>query len=210
MANIVPLPPNKEVLTLLNLKPAVIITTTGKDGSINAAPFSWFSIVDYNPPRVLFSTNMKRDTYRNILETKEFVLNYPDTKLLKQIWITSKHFPYGVSELEKANLTGFPSEKVEPPRIKECAAHIECRVLWTKPIGSSCLVLGDIVSISTHRKMEQLEVKDKLIKLDPPLYFAFKEDGGARKWVFAEIGKIHTVTEKDEKIEITSETCLNT
>ncbi len=205
MANAVTLPPNKEVLTLLNLKPAVIITTVGKDGSTNAAPYSWFSIVDYNPPQILFSTNMKRDTYRNVLETGEFVLNYPSTRLLKQIWITSKHFPYGVSELEKASLTGFPSEKVKPPRIRECIAHIECKVLWTKPIGSSCIVLGDIVSISVDRKMKQLEAKTKVVKLNPPLYFAFKEDEETRKWMFAEIGKIHTITEKDEKIEITSE-----
>ena len=205
LSNVVTLPLNKEVLTLLNLKPAVIITTVGKDGSTNAAPYSWFSIVDYNPPQVLFSTNMKRDTYRNVLETKEFVLNYPSTHLLKQIWITSKHFPYGVSELEKANLTGFPSEKVKPPRIKECRAHMECKVLWTKPIGSSCLVLGNIVSLSVDKKMEQPDAKNKVIKLNPPLYFAFKEDDGTRKWMFAEIGKIHTITEKDEKVEITSE-----
>ena len=205
MADVVTLPPNKEVLTLLNLKPAVIITTIGKDGSINAAPFSWFSIVDYNPPRILFSTNMKRDTYRNVLETKEFVLNYPSTRLLKNIWITSKHFPYGVSELEKANLTSFPSEKVKPPRIKECRAHIECKVLWTKPIGSSCLVLGDILSISVDKEIEQLGAKSKVIKLNLPLYFSFKETESMRKWMFAELGKIHIITEKDDKIEVTSE-----
>ena len=206
MANIVTLPANMEVLTLLNLKPTVIITTVGKDGSTNAAPFSQFSIVDYEPPRALFSTRMKRDTYRNILETREFVLNYPSIPLLKQLWITSKHFPYGVNELEKANLTAVSSEKVNPPRIQECTAHVECTVLWTKPIGSSCLVLGDIVSISADRKMEQLDAKHKVIKLDPPLYFTFSEDEKGRKWMFAEIGKIYTITEKDRKIEITSET----
>ena len=204
LVNVVTLPLNKEVLTLLNLKPAVIITTIGKDGSINAAPYSWFSIVDYNPPQILISTNMKRDTYRNVLETGEFVLNYPSTRLLKQIWVTSKHFPYGVSELEKASLTGFPSEKVKPPRIGECIAHIECKVLWTKPIGSSCIDLGDIVSISVQKKMKQLEAKSRVVKLNLPLYFAFKEDEETRKWMFAEIGKIHTLTEKEEKIEITS------
>jgi len=206
LPNIVTLPANMEVLTLLNLKPTVIITTVGKDGSTNAAPFSRFSIVDYNPPRTLFSTRMKRDTYKNILETGEFVLNYPSIHLLKQIWITSKHFPYGVSELGKANLTAVSSEKVKPPRIQECIAHVECNVLWTKPIGSSCLVLGDIVSISADRRMEQLDVKHKVIKLDPALYFTFREDAGRRKWMFAEIGKIHTITERDGKIEITSET----
>lgn len=205
MVKVVTLPPNKETLTLLNLKPTVIITTVGKDGSTNASPYSRFSIVDYNPPQALLSTNMKRDTYRNILETKEFVINYPGTDLLKQIWVTSKHFPYGVSELEKANLTGFPSEKVKPPRIRECKAHIECKVLWTKPIGSSCVVLGDIVSISASTTMEHLETRQKMIRLNPPLYFAFQEDEMTRKWMFAEIGKIHTITEEDEEIQVTSE-----
>lgn len=206
MANFISLPIGSEVLTLLNLKPAIIITTVGKDGSINAAPYSWFSIVDYNPPQVLFSTNVKRDTYRNVLETKEFVLNFPSVDLLKQIWITSKHFPYGVSELEKASLTIFPSEKVKSPRIKECKAHIECKVLWTKPIGSSCLILGEIISLSVNEKIEQLGTKDRLIQLNPPLYFSFKQDEKTRKWLFASIGKIHEMTERNDKFEITSET----
>lgn len=206
LANFISLPIGSEVLTLLNLKPAIIITTVGKDGSINAAPYSWFSIVDYNPPRVLFSTNVKRDTYRNVLETKEFVLNFPSVDLLKQIWITSKHFPYGVSELEKANLTVFPSEKVKPPRIKECKAHIECKVLWIKPIGSSCLILGEIISLSVDEKIEGIGTKDRLIQLNPPLYFSFKEDEKTRKWLFASIGKIHEMTERNDKFEITSET----
>ena len=206
MENVVQLAIDKELLTLLNLKPAVIVTTAGKDGSTNAAPFSWFSIVDYEPPRILLSTNMKRDTYRNILETKEFVFNFPSVKLLKQIWITSKHFPYGTSEIEKANLTSFPSEKVKPPRIKECDIHMECKVLWTKPIGSSCIVLGDIVSISANKKMEKLDKKDRLVQLNPPLYFAFKEVGEKRTWMFAAITKIHKIVQKNDKISITSET----
>ena len=206
LANFISLPTGSEVLTLLNLKPTIIITTVGKDGSINAAPCSWFSIVDYNPPRVLFSTNMKRDTYRNVLETKEFVLNFPSVDLLKQIWITSKHFPYGISELEKASLTIFPSEKVKPPRIKECKAHIECKVLWTKTIGSSCLILGEIISLSVDEQIEQIGTKDRLIQLNPPLYFSFKENEKTRKWLFASIGKIHEMTERNDKFEITSET----
>lgn len=201
----VTLPPTIEVLTLLNVKPTVIITTVGNDGSTNAAPFSWFSIVDYNPPQVLFSTNLKRDTYRNVLETKEFVINFPSVRLLRQIWVTSKHFPYGVNELEKADLTGFPSEKVKPPRIRECKAHIECRVVWTKPIGSSCLVLGEIVSVSVDGSIEGLKTKNMLIELNPPLYFSFRQNEKTREWMFTELGKIHRIIERDGEVKVTSE-----
>jgi flavin reductase (DIM6/NTAB) family NADH-FMN oxidoreductase RutF len=205
MTSFVNLPLEMEALTLLNIKPAVIVTTKGKDGSTNAAPYSWFSVVDYNPPRVLLSSNMKRDTFRNILETHEFVLNFPGADLLKQIWTTSKHFPYGVNELEEAGLTWLPSEKVKPPRIKECRVHMECKVIWTKPIGAACVILAEIVSLSIDKEMRQLGAKDRLIRLNPPLYFSFKQDKKTRKWSFATIGVIHDVQEEDGRVNIKSE-----
>ena len=199
------LPLEMEILTLLNIKPTVIVTTKGKDGSTNAAPYAWFSIVDYNPPQVLLSSSMKRDTFRNISETQEFVLNFPGADLLKHIWTTSKHFPYGVNELEKAGLTWLPSEKVKPPRIRECKAHMECKVLWTEPIGSACLILAEIVSLSVDKEMSQLGAKDRLIRLNPLLYFSFKQYRKKRKWSFATIGMIHEVKDENGSISIKSE-----
>jgi len=114
-------------------------------------------------------------------------------------------FPIGINELEKSNLTSVPSEKVKPPRIRECRVHMECKVTWMKIIGSASLVLGDIVSISARKEIERLKVKNKICVLSPPLYFSFKEDEGTRIWMFARIGKIDMVTEKDEKIKIASE-----
>jgi len=156
------LPIENDVLRLLGFSPVTLITTVGKDGSINAAPYGWITVVDYNPPQLLFSVNIKHDTYRNILETEEFVVNVPSSDMIREIWITQKHFPYGTNELEKANLTAFPSEKVKPPRIKECKVHIECKVLWTKIIGSACLVLGSIEAISIDKEMEELDEKARM------------------------------------------------
>jgi len=99
------------------------------DRATNAAPHSWFTVADYNPPQVVISVNTKHDTYRNLVETKEFVVNIPGTDLITEVWINQKHFPYGTSELEEAKLTAFPAEKVKPPRIRECKAYIECKVL---------------------------------------------------------------------------------
>jgi len=83
---------------------------------------------------------------------------------------------------------------------------MECKVLWTKPLGSSCIVLGDIVSISANKKIKKLDEKDRLIQLNPPLYFAFKEVGEKRTWMFATIAKIHKIVQRNDKIRITSET----
>jgi len=194
-----------DAVTLLNFTPVTIITTVGRDGSINAAPMSWVTIVDYNPPQLLFSVNIKHDTYRNVLETGEFVMNIPSADLIREIWIAQKHFPYGTNELEEAGLTSFPSEKAKPPRIKECKAHIECRVLWTKIIGSTCLVLGSIEAISISKELEKLNLKERAIALKRIMYFSYQKVGKERKWMFAEVGRIHTLTEEDGEIEMKTE-----
>jgi flavin reductase (DIM6/NTAB) family NADH-FMN oxidoreductase RutF len=202
------LPVTDDILRLFGFLPVAIIATVGKDGSVNAAPFSWVAVVSYDPPQVLFSTNIKRHTYKNIIDTKEFVINIPSVDLLRAIWITQKHFPYGVNELKEAGLTVFSAEKVKPPRIKECKAHLECKVIWTKIIGSTCLVLGSIETVSIAKNLEKLGMKERAIALNRPIFFSYQKEGNIRTWMFAEIGKIHTLTELDEIIEIKSETLV--
>jgi len=74
------LPIDANVLRLLGFNPVSLITTIGRDGSVNAAPHGWVTVVDYDPPQLLFSVNIKHDTYRNVLETGEFVVNIPSAE----------------------------------------------------------------------------------------------------------------------------------
>ncbi|MFQ6087192.1 MAG: flavin reductase family protein [Candidatus Bathyarchaeia archaeon] len=206
MTDVVGLSIDDDTLRLFGFSPVTLITTVGKDGSVNAAPHSRSTVADYNPPQILVSVNTKHDTYRNIIETKEFVINIPGVDLLRQIWIAQKHFPYGTSELEQAKLTAFPAEKVSPPRIKECKAFIECRVLWTKIINSSCLALGNVEAISAKREMEELDVKERAIALNRLIFFSYRREENVRRWMFAEMGKIHILTEEDGEVKVKSET----
>ena len=205
MTNIVSLPIDDDTLRLLGFSPVTLITTVGRDGSTNTSAHSRSTVADYDPPQVLISVNSRHDTYRNIVETKEFVINVPSADLIRQIWIAQKHFPYGTDEMEQAGLTALPSEKVKPPRIKECKAHIECRVVWTKTIGSSCLVLGNVEAVSAKEEFGRLDVKERAIALDRLIFFSYQKVENLRNWMFAAIGKIHTLTERDGEIEIRSE-----
>lgn len=209
MSEIINLPVNYDSITLLNFTPTTIITTVGKDESINSAPMSWVTVVSYDPPQLLFSVNLKHDTYRNVLETGEFVVNIPGVNLIKEIWISQKHFPYGVNEIQMADLTFTSSDMVKPPKIVECKAHIECKVVWKKVIGSTCLVLGSIIAITTDKILEKLNLKERAIALKRLMYFSFRKVNKERIWMFAEIGKIHTIIEKDGKIKIKSENIEN-
>lgn len=206
MTNVVELSLNDDILRLLSFCPVTLITTVGKNGSTNAAPHSRSTIASYNPPQIIISVNVKHDTYRNIVETREFVVNIPGVDLIKRIWITQKRFPYGVNELEQAGLTEFPAEKVKPPRIKECKAYIECKVAWTKNVGSSCLILGNIEAISARKEIKTLDIKGRAAALNRLIFLSYQKRNNKRTWTFAEIGKIHILTEIDGKVEVKSET----
>ena len=208
MSNKVSLRIDNDLLRLLGFNLVALITTMGRDGSINAAPHAWVTVVDYDPPQLLFSVNIEHDTYRNILETKEFVVNIPSADMIREIWITQKRFPYGINELEEANLKAFPSDRVKPPRIKECKAHIECKVLWTKIIGSACLVLGSIEAISIDRDLKGLDIKERAIALRRLVFFSYQRERDRKKWMFCEMGKVHILTEKDGEAEIKTQMVL--
>ena len=103
-----------------------IITTVDARGRVNAAPFGLvypFSTGSDNP-QMLVGINSQWHTAQNILETKEFVINYPPRRLLEQVTATGLFFPEGVSELEKTGLDEMPSLQVKPPRINDCYQHI--------------------------------------------------------------------------------------
>ena len=160
MSDKVSLPIENDILRLLGFSRVTLITTVGKDGSVNAAPYGWITVVDYNPPQLLFSVNIKHDTYRNVLETEEFVVNVPSADMIREIWITQKPFPYGINELEEADLTPLPSEKVKPPRIKECKAHAECKLLWHKRLGGNLIVfIGRVIALSVDKDIFDDEKK---------------------------------------------------
>ncbi len=83
-----------------------IITTVDARGRVNAAPFGLvypFSTGTGNP-QMLVGINSQWHTAQNILETKEFVINYPPRRLLEQATATGLFYPEGVNELEKTGL----------------------------------------------------------------------------------------------------------
>ncbi len=204
LTNVVALPVDDDTLRLLGFCPVTLVTTMRRDGSVNAAPHSRATIASYSPPQILISVNTAHDTYRNIVETREFVMNIPGADLIQQIWIAQKHFPYGINELEQAQLTAFPAERVHPPRIKECKAYIECKAEWTKFVGSSCLVLGNVEAISARKEIGNLQAADGAIALNRLIFLSYRKSEEARRWIFAEIGRIHTLTERNGRIEIHS------
>jgi flavin reductase (DIM6/NTAB) family NADH-FMN oxidoreductase RutF len=136
-------------------RPIAFVSTIGKDGSTNLAPFSFFNAVASNPPCLMISVARKstgeiKDTLRNIQETGQFVVNSANEWLIEPLVHCAATYPYGVSEFEKVGLTALPALKVKAPRVKEAAVQFECELYKSVEIGdggpgSTVAVFGRIV-----------------------------------------------------------------
>ncbi|MFC0472559.1 flavin reductase family protein [Halalkalibacter kiskunsagensis] len=111
-------------------RPVAFVTTLSKEGVLNAAPFSYFNVVSTNPPMISISVQRKngemKDTSRNAISLKEFVVHVSDVSYIHQLNMTAKNLPSNESEVEDANLTVIDSLKISVPGIKEARVRMEC------------------------------------------------------------------------------------
>lgn len=131
-------------------RPIAFVSTQNRLGATNVAPFSFFSGVSSDPPVLSISCGPKKDgtpkdTLRNITETAEFVVNIMGHAHLTQLHQASAEYPYGVSEFDRIGLTPQASTEVKPPRVAEAAIQIECQLREIVEVGSTRLVLGNLL-----------------------------------------------------------------
>lgn len=117
-------------------RPVGFLSTVNAKGDKNLSPFSYFQVIDHDPPMFIvgFSSRPGRvkDTYRNLKETGECVINTVSENMIEAVNATSIDAPYGVSEWEVAGLHEAPSSTVKPSRVAESVFNIEGKVIDIK------------------------------------------------------------------------------
>jgi flavin reductase (DIM6/NTAB) family NADH-FMN oxidoreductase RutF len=128
----------------------VIITTTDREGQVNAAAFGTCTRVCHDPVYISFTAGLAKDTYKNVEATGEFVANIVpfEQEMLDKTLVCGLPFAEGRNELEAAGLTALQSKIVRPPRIAECRSHFECKVEWTRPWLHRVMVCGRVEAVS--------------------------------------------------------------
>ncbi|PGY13157.1 flavin reductase family protein [Bacillus sp. AFS031507] len=122
-------------------RPIAFVTTISKDGVLNGAPFSYFNIVSSNPPMISLSIQRsegsQKDTARNIINSKQFVVHIVDEHNVEKINKTAASLPSDQSEVKLANLTSVDSVKISVPGVKEAKIRMECSLEHSLELGSS-------------------------------------------------------------------------
>jgi flavin reductase (DIM6/NTAB) family NADH-FMN oxidoreductase RutF len=138
--------------SLAGFRQAVLVGTKSAEGKPNLAIFN--SLLHLGAHPALFGLisrpdSVQRDTLQNILDTKEYTLNYIQASLYKKAHQTSARYDKGVSEFEKV---GF-QEKYDPPYhapfVDEAIVKIAMKLEQTIPItlNGTVIIIGSVMHV---------------------------------------------------------------
>lgn len=134
-------------------RPIAFVTSSDSEGRLNAAPFSFFNIVNNAPPMIAISAQRKvgkrKDTAINIENVKSFVVHITDEDNVEEINKTAAPIQPEDNELDLTELHMITSDIIDVPAIKEAKIRFECQLEQMILLGSedegADLIIGTIV-----------------------------------------------------------------
>jgi flavin reductase (DIM6/NTAB) family NADH-FMN oxidoreductase RutF len=161
------------LLSAVAPRPISFASTIDKEGNVNLSPFSFFNVYSSKPPIMVFSSNRSgktgdiKDTYKNIKEVPEVVINIVTYDMVQQTSLASVAYPRGVNEFIKAGFTMLPSENIAPPRVAESPVQFECKVNQVIELGqeggAGNLFICEILKMHINQNV----LNDAGTKIDP-------------------------------------------
>lgn len=163
----------------------VAMVSSGDYESSNIATISWTGILNSEPMIIYISVRKSRYTHEIISKNKEFVVNLPDEKLVKQADFCGTKSGKEIDKFEVCKLTKGKSSKVNVPYIEECPISLECKLREIKEYPSHDVFIADVVSVIASEEIldEQGKIdfeKANLITYVGQKYFANNEKVGFR------------------------------
>jgi flavin reductase (DIM6/NTAB) family NADH-FMN oxidoreductase RutF len=160
----------KKPYTALFSCPVVLATCVDSEGKPNIITLAWAGTVCSEPPMVGLGIRPSRHSHKLIEDSKEFVVNIPPAKILKETDYCGVTSGRDVDKFSETNLTAEQADKVKAPLIRECPVNLECRLNSVVPLGAHDLFIGEIVQV--HVDQEVLDEKGHIDfkKADPFVY----------------------------------------
>lgn len=123
----------KLLISAIVPRPIGFVSTRSADGSsTNLAPFSYFNVINHDPPLFILGYaggfDNAKDSLKNLKETGECVVNIISEHFAEAANSTSINAPYGVSEWALSGLTPADSKTVKASRVKEAIFSVEAKL----------------------------------------------------------------------------------
>ena len=122
-----------------------VVLTVEHNQRIGAMPAIWCMPLSFSPPLIEVAVAPKHETYRMILDSHAFGINWLEYSHAEQVTelgeLSGREF---ANKLSAVLLTSIKGSKTAQPLIKEAAAAIECRLRERLRTGTHELIIGEV------------------------------------------------------------------
>ncbi len=139
--------PHNPMSAIISPRPIAWIATRCSAGD-NLAPHSFFNLVAYRPPQVIFSAG-DHDTLKAVRESGVFAVSVVSRAMLEVMNATSASLPRGTDEFEACGVEKAECEVIDCPRVAAAPATLECRATQFIELegGGHHMVLGRVEAV---------------------------------------------------------------
>jgi flavin reductase (DIM6/NTAB) family NADH-FMN oxidoreductase RutF len=145
---------------LLHPYNALLVTCCDVEGQPNIIAIAWLIPVSVRPPLVGMS----------IRSTGEFVINVAPYEIAQQVLFCGRRSGRDVDKFTATGLTPDEALHVRPPVIRECIAHLECRVTQDIEAGDHRFVVAEVLVAYTGTQILDSEGLYDLSRVRPLLH----------------------------------------
>jgi flavin reductase (DIM6/NTAB) family NADH-FMN oxidoreductase RutF len=157
-------------------RPISYVSTLSSIGEPNLAPFSYFQVVDHDPPIFVIGFSARKDrvkdTRRNLLETGECVISVVSEHMIEAVNGSSLELPREVSEWGLSGFEAAESSTVKPWRVKDSIFSVEGKLLEMKELdygkapGTPCGALAIVKGTRFWVREDALDEKKDSVRLN--------------------------------------------
>ncbi len=116
------------VYRLLEPGPVVLLTTAYR-GRPNVMTQSWHTMMEFEPPLVGCVVSEANHSFEALTRTRECVISIPTVELAQAVVGCGNTSGRMLDKFAAFGLTAQPATRVAAPRIAECRADLECRLI---------------------------------------------------------------------------------
>lgn len=136
-------------------RPIAFVSTIGRDGVYNVAPFSLVTPISMQPIIIGFSIGrkegQKKDTLNNIEFAHDYVINAVNENLAHKMVQASENYPSDVDEFKEVGLTPTKADYAKSPMVGESPISLECRLKQILEFGlpprNNNFIIGEVIQI---------------------------------------------------------------
>lgn len=147
----------------------VLVTCNDENGKTNVITIAWHTPISKKPPFYGLSIAPTRYSHDLIKKTKEFVINFVHFDMVEKAHFCGTHSGRSTDKVDYTKLTLAPSKIVKIPFIKECFAHLECKLVQDISMADHTLFIGEVVAVYA----DEGAFENDLLQVDriQPLYY---------------------------------------